>query len=143
MPVPAVGTPSELPLVSPNSENLPPFTKENVDDKVQMKKQLGLLEGVSIILGIIFGSGELLFHLFVPVRSQIFQKIHKISQESSKVLGNYLSNNRLCFVLCTEIQMLLYENELKFLGRFFVKIRMKIEIVDLFDRILFTYHKTF
>lgn len=26
-------------------------------DKVQMKKQLGLLEGVAIILGIIFGSG--------------------------------------------------------------------------------------
>lgn len=29
--------------------------------KVQMKKQLGLLEGVAIILGIIFGSG--IFHL--------------------------------------------------------------------------------
>lgn len=27
------------------------------DDKVKMKKQLGLLEGVAIILGIIFGSG--------------------------------------------------------------------------------------
>lgn len=26
-------------------------------DKVQMKKQLGLLEGIAIILGIIFGSG--------------------------------------------------------------------------------------
>lgn len=26
-------------------------------EKVQMKKQLGLLEGVAIILGIIFGSG--------------------------------------------------------------------------------------
>lgn len=32
--------------------------KEN--DKVQMKKQLGLLEGVAIILGIIFGSGNFL-----------------------------------------------------------------------------------
>jgi len=30
-------------------------------DKVQMKKQLGLLEGVAIILGILFGSG--IFHL--------------------------------------------------------------------------------
>lgn len=29
--------------------------------KVQMKKQLGLLEGIAIILGIIFGSGT--FHL--------------------------------------------------------------------------------
>lgn len=29
------------------------------EDKMQMKKQLGLLEGVAIILGIIFGSGTL------------------------------------------------------------------------------------
>lgn len=27
------------------------------EDKIRMKKQLGLLEGVAIILGIIFGSG--------------------------------------------------------------------------------------
>lgn len=27
------------------------------DEKVQMRKQIGLLEGVAIILGIIFGSG--------------------------------------------------------------------------------------
>lgn len=59
MPVQTVGTPSELPLVSPNSEIVPPFPNQNGNDKVQMKKQLGLLEGVSIILGIIFGSGNL------------------------------------------------------------------------------------
>lgn len=59
MPVQTAGTPSELPLVSPNSEIVPPFPSENGNDKVQMKKQLGLLEGVSIILGIIFGSGNL------------------------------------------------------------------------------------
>lgn len=29
----------------------------NIEGKVEMKKQLGLLEGVAIILGIIFGSG--------------------------------------------------------------------------------------
>lgn len=29
------------------------------DEKVQMKKELGLLEGVAIILGIIFGSGNI------------------------------------------------------------------------------------
>lgn len=41
---------------SPNSANAP---KEfaNGNEKVKMKKQLGLLEGVAIILGIIFGSG--------------------------------------------------------------------------------------
>lgn len=58
MPVQTAVTPSELPLVSPNSEIIPRFPNENGDDKVQMKKQLGLLEGVSIILGIIFGSGK-------------------------------------------------------------------------------------
>lgn len=60
MPVQA-GTPSEFPLVSPNSEIVPPFPNENGNDKVQMKKQLGLMEGVSIILGIIFGSGKAMF----------------------------------------------------------------------------------
>lgn len=46
MPTKSNETPTgEQPLVSPTSE------------KVQMKKQLGLLEGVAIILGIIFGSG--------------------------------------------------------------------------------------
>lgn len=37
-------------LQSPKSSTKP--------EVVQMKKQLGLLEGVAIILGIIFGSGE-------------------------------------------------------------------------------------
>ncbi|XP_075231240.1 solute carrier family 7 member genderblind [Lycorma delicatula] len=43
---------SDTMLMTPVSETLP----EN-DEKVRMKKQLGLLEGVAIILGIIFGSG--------------------------------------------------------------------------------------
>lgn len=34
--------------------------EEAPQEKVKLKKQLGLLEGVAIILGIIFGSGELL-----------------------------------------------------------------------------------
>lgn len=33
-------------------------------EKNQMKKQLGLLEGVAIILGIIVGSGNYSFHCF-------------------------------------------------------------------------------
>lgn len=32
-------------------------TPEEKGDRVRLKKQLGLLEGVAIILGIIFGSG--------------------------------------------------------------------------------------
>lgn len=41
-------------LVSPTS-SLPPTEKG--ESKNQMKKELGLLEGCAIILGIIFGSG--------------------------------------------------------------------------------------
>lgn len=33
---------------------------EDKPDKVRLKKELGLLEGVAIILGIIFGSGKLI-----------------------------------------------------------------------------------
>lgn len=49
----SVQTPTGAPLVSPSSEVAP---NEN-NGKVQMKKQLGLVEGTAIILGIIFGSG--------------------------------------------------------------------------------------
>lgn len=42
---------SETVLMTPMTETTP------CDEKVRMKKQLGLLEGVAIILGIIFGSG--------------------------------------------------------------------------------------
>lgn len=64
MPIQDLNSPSELPLVSPIFEDarLPNGSSNNVDDdKVKMKKQLGLLEGVAIILGIIFGSGMLSF----------------------------------------------------------------------------------
>ena len=53
-------TPTEAPLVSPASEAGPGLPGDAPNAKVQMKKQLGLIEGVAIILGIIFGSGELL-----------------------------------------------------------------------------------
>lgn len=58
MPVQDLGSPSDQPLVTPGSV-APPFPgTDGPDDKVKMKKQLGLLEGVAIILGIIFGSGK-------------------------------------------------------------------------------------
>jgi hypothetical protein len=50
-------------LVSPTEQRLVSDALENKDDTVRMKKQLGLLEGVAIILGIIFGSGNLLISL--------------------------------------------------------------------------------
>lgn len=65
---------SEIVLLTPNTENPPSImaesstamannhtkrggSEESQGSRVQMKKQLGLLEGVAIILGIIFGSG--------------------------------------------------------------------------------------
>lgn len=57
MPVLELNSPTDtvMELVSPTS-SLPP-TGEVKDEKNQMKKELGLLEGCAIILGIIFGSG--------------------------------------------------------------------------------------
>lgn len=52
-----VQTPTEAPLVSPSSEVAPADSNAIDNGKVQMKKQLGLVEGTAIILGIIFGSG--------------------------------------------------------------------------------------
>lgn len=77
MPVSELQSPtSEMVLLTPNQESLPTIggtsTKltagnddhnkrgesvDSNDSRVQMKKRLGLLEGVAIILGIIFGSG--------------------------------------------------------------------------------------
>lgn len=51
-------SPTEQPLVSPASGSGPPLPDGGEDGKVKMKKQLGLIEGVAIILGIIFGSGN-------------------------------------------------------------------------------------
>lgn len=49
-------------ISSPDSCSASLFEKEKKDDSesdiVRMKKELGLLEGVAIILGIIFGSGK-------------------------------------------------------------------------------------
>ena len=41
-----------------NSETSEPLTPAHHNPKVKLKKELGLLEGVSIILGIIIGSGQ-------------------------------------------------------------------------------------
>lgn len=60
-------SPSEQVLVSPTSEHNAFAEQTNSSgkvDKVQMKKQLGLLEGVAIILGIIFGSGEIFRNIY-------------------------------------------------------------------------------
>lgn len=63
MSAPPLNSPSEQPLVTPGGNGeLPLFPgSDDKNDKVKMKKQLGLLEGVAIILGIIFGSGRIHF----------------------------------------------------------------------------------
>lgn len=50
-------SPSEMQLMTPTEDQTFIRKRGHDEDKVQMKKQLGLLEGVAIILGIIFGSG--------------------------------------------------------------------------------------
>lgn len=54
-----LNSPSEVGLISPAVEQMERMDEDD-DGKVKMKKQLGLLEGVAIILGIIFGSGNFL-----------------------------------------------------------------------------------
>lgn len=55
-----LNSPTEIPLVSPSSDivSAVPGQGGNDNGKVQMKKQLGLVEGIAIILGVIFGSGK-------------------------------------------------------------------------------------
>lgn len=52
-----------LELQSPTEDNLISPSKDSneiADEKIKMKKHMGLMEGVAIILGIIFGSGKYL-----------------------------------------------------------------------------------
>lgn len=51
-----LNSPTEMELITPSVEENSVVPDDN--EKVKMKKQLGLLEGVAIILGIIFGSGK-------------------------------------------------------------------------------------
>lgn len=59
--MPSSIAPTEMALYSaPNDNNAISDPKKSDNEKVQMKKQLGLIEGIAIILGIIFGSGKLI-----------------------------------------------------------------------------------
>lgn len=51
-------TTTEMELISPISAGVPSIEEEPRNERNKMKKELGLLEGVAIILGIIFGSGN-------------------------------------------------------------------------------------
>ena len=54
-------SPKEIQLINSDDESQSHIqTNKQINDinKVQMKKQLGLLEGIAIILGIICGSGK-------------------------------------------------------------------------------------
>lgn len=50
-------SPCSTDVGSPTADSVAALQPGN-DDKVQMKKQLGLIEGIAIILGVIFGSGN-------------------------------------------------------------------------------------
>lgn len=101
------------------------MTKERVmeslkdgEDKVQMKKQLGLLEGVAIILGIILGSGRFIrvykrFLLMIKIKvlmKTFFRNFFKSKRSDTRsaecwFISNYLGLmwfifNDWCFMLC-------------------------------------------
>jgi hypothetical protein len=71
-----IATMSETPMLSsPNSlttgnNEFALGEKGESDKRVRMKKQLGLLEGVAIIIGIIFGSGNQ--HISILIHELIF-----------------------------------------------------------------------
>lgn len=78
-------SPTEMPLVSPASEVAPTDMGSGDKEKVKMKKQLGLVEGTAIILGIIFGSGEVhssFEHIFLQ-KNTFFQKSMRNSMKNS------------------------------------------------------------
>lgn len=52
-----VQSPCSSDVGSPTADSVAALQPGNTD-KVQMKKQLGLTEGIAIILGVIFGSGR-------------------------------------------------------------------------------------
>lgn len=63
-------SPREIQLLNSQSDDetslqSPSNNSAQLKDKVQMKKQLGLLEGVAIILGIIFGSGMCIMQIIL------------------------------------------------------------------------------
>lgn len=54
-----VQSPTEDQLITPVDPTLNlPRDDTVVNEKIKMKKHMGLLEGIAIILGIIFGSGD-------------------------------------------------------------------------------------
>lgn len=71
-------SPKELQLITSDDEshNHKDINKTNGIEKVQMKKQLGLLEGVAIILGIICGSGinNSIRFFYIPMHSPFSNK---------------------------------------------------------------------
>lgn len=82
-------SPKETQLITSDdeSQNLKKIDKNvNGTNKIQMKKQLGLLEGIAIILGIICGSGKVLCDLysFYIFQKKLFLFIMKISDNFLK-----------------------------------------------------------
>lgn len=72
-------SPSEMQLMTPTEDRKDlPGGQDPDTGKLQMKKQLGLMEGVAIILGIIFGSGKLrqFERIFCSVVIIVFEFIH-------------------------------------------------------------------
>lgn len=77
-------TPRELEPMNPAGRDTKVSSMN--EEKIQMKKQLGLLEGVAIILGIIFGSGMKQFRSTLQ-SSSLAWSIDRIEEKSYDLLN--------------------------------------------------------
>lgn len=74
----AVQSPSSSDVGSPTADSVAALQPDNTD-KVQMKKQLGLIEGIAIILGVIFGSGNCILQSVLSFSMSIWNESRVIS----------------------------------------------------------------
>lgn len=93
-------SPTEDILISPTREHDP--TK---DEKIKMKKHMGLMEGVAIILGIIFGSGKYFYKIWQHLINYLFLGIF-ISPKGIIEQVDSIGFSLIVWVLCGILSMI-------------------------------------
>lgn len=94
-------SPTEDVLISPSRDQ-----DETGEDKIKMKKHMGLMEGVAIILGIIFGSGNFFYNIYVAaIYGHIFLGIF-ISPKGIIEQVDSIGFSLIVWVLCGILSMI-------------------------------------